>query len=536
MAAIIVAAYFAGPMIPKAYAWNISAIPMSITTTPGSTVAYSISTFYDSGMEPPVAPVDLLVSPPEFGITVDFLPSSGMVGFSSTMRVQVDPAKPPGVYTLLVWAHVAGAIFPGPGNKAVNVQLVVQPAAPAATDWALSDPTLSPASPNVGDPVTFQAILAALSTSQPYPQSVTLALQLDGGVWGGDVSLNYPGPTGSYVTIYTTTPWIATAGAHTITWAIGSGVPDPNPSNNRASRTFTVGPPPAQFGFEVLVSPTERTITPGSSASYTVSVNLLSGSAQSVILSLSGKPGGVTETFSPSSGSPTFSSSLTLSVASSVSPGSYSMTVTGNGGGRTHEATIKLTVSQAADFRIDVSPPSVTVSQGQAASYSVSIVGLNGFNSPISLSVAGLPPGVNPVFTVPSGTPDFNSVLTMNLPSNVQTGSFTLQITALGGGITKVANVMLVIMAATGTQTQTQTQITTATTGPYDILQQDNLLFVAVLVIAAAALLALLLRRRSAAHPASPPPPANPCPVCGKPLTFVKQYDRWYCNSCKEYK
>ena len=35
-----------------------------------------------------------------------------------------------------------------------------------------------------------------------------------------------------------------------------------------------------------------------------------------------------------------------------------------------------------------------------------------------------------------------------------------------------------------------------------------------------------------------PPPPmpmAQYCPSCGKPMTFVPQYNRWYCNYCQKY-
>jgi predicted lysophospholipase L1 biosynthesis ABC-type transport system permease subunit len=38
--------------------------------------------------------------------------------------------------------------------------------------------------------------------------------------------------------------------------------------------------------------------------------------------------------------------------------------------------------------------------------------------------------------------------------------------------------------------------------------------------------------------PSPPPPPsaeANVCPTCGQPLTFVQQYNRWYCPNCKKY-
>jgi hypothetical protein len=42
------------------------------------------------------------------------------------------------------------------------------------------------------------------------------------------------------------------------------------------------------------------------------------------------------------------------------------------------------------------------------------------------------------------------------------------------------------------------------------------------------------------AQPLPPPPPPPPqavqtCPTCSRPLTFVQQYNRWYCYNCKKY-
>ena len=531
---IFVTAYLAGPMIPQVYAWNLIANPVSQTTTPGGTATYSISVFYDAA-EPPLPPVSLLVSPPEIGMTADFFPNIGIVPFNSVMTVHVDPAKPLGVYTLDVWAHPDGVPFPGPGNKAINVQVIVQAAGPAGTDWQLSNPTLSPPSPNVGDPVIFEVLLVALASAQPFPQSLSIVARLDGVIISGG-SVNYPGPVGTMATVSSMPAWTATAGTHTISWSIGPSVLDPNPANNEVSRTFSVGAPPAQFDFEVLASPNEQTVTPGSSVSYTITANLLSGSTQNVVLTVSGEPGGVTKSFSISSGNPTYSSILTLSTSSSVSPGSYSMTVAGSGGGKTRTVTIRLIVSQAKDFRIDISPPTQTISQGQVTSYSLSIAGLNGFNSPVSLALSGLPTGASCAFSTPSGTPDFSSILTVTLSGNAQTGSFTLAITGSGGGLNRIANVVLVILPASQTQTQTQTQVTTAVTGLLETLLQNNLLLIGVAIVLALIVLVPLLLKRKPSHPPSPPLPAKPCPKCGKSLMYVKQYDRWYCNSCKEYK
>ena len=34
----------------------------------------------------------------------------------------------------------------------------------------------------------------------------------------------------------------------------------------------------------------------------------------------------------------------------------------------------------------------------------------------------------------------------------------------------------------------------------------------------------------------TPATPATPtCPTCGQPLTYIQQYQRWYCSKCQKY-
>jgi len=43
---------------------------------------------------------------------------------------------------------------------------------------------------------------------------------------------------------------------------------------------------------------------------------------------------------------------------------------------------------------------------------------------------------------------------------------------------------------------------------------------------------------RVGAPPSPPPPPpsgTSTCPTCGGPLTYVQQYQRWYCYKCQKY-
>ncbi|MET9114553.1 M28 family peptidase [Streptomyces longwoodensis] len=96
--------------------------------------------------------------------------------------------------------------------------------------------------------------------------------------------------------------------------------------------------------FSLAVSPAAGSTTPGASLTTTVSTATTNGSAQTVNLSASGAPSGVTVSFSPASVTSGASSTATVTVGSSVPPGTYTLTVTGTGT-TTHTAPFTLTVT-----------------------------------------------------------------------------------------------------------------------------------------------------------------------------------------------
>ncbi|MFF8944381.1 M28 family peptidase [Streptomyces sp. NPDC014864] len=98
--------------------------------------------------------------------------------------------------------------------------------------------------------------------------------------------------------------------------------------------------------FSVSASPATGSTDPGASLTTTVSTATTSGSAQTVNLSASGAPSGVTVSFSPASVASGASSTATISVGSSVPPGTYNLTLTGTGT-TTRSAQYTLTVSGA---------------------------------------------------------------------------------------------------------------------------------------------------------------------------------------------
>jgi hypothetical protein len=96
--------------------------------------------------------------------------------------------------------------------------------------------------------------------------------------------------------------------------------------------------------FSLSLSPTSATVTAGSSTTVSVPTARINGSSQSISLSVSGLPTGVTGAFSPTTVTAGSSATLTLSASSSAS-GSASYTVTGTSSSTSHSATGSLTVS-----------------------------------------------------------------------------------------------------------------------------------------------------------------------------------------------
>jgi len=164
------------------------------------------------------------------------------------------------------------------------------------------------------------------------------------------------------------------------------------------------------------------------------------------------------------------------------------------------------TTQVLADFTIGATPSSQTVLQGQTVSYSVNVTALNGFNSPVSLSISGLPSGANGLLSDPSGTPDFASTLTVTLPGNVSTGSYTLTVTGSGGGMAHIANLALTVNAAATTQASTSSSSTDASSGLMSMIEQNQLLILEAVVLLAAVVIAVALlsrRKPSSTQPTS---------------------------------
>jgi subtilisin-like proprotein convertase family protein len=97
--------------------------------------------------------------------------------------------------------------------------------------------------------------------------------------------------------------------------------------------------------FSITVNPTSQTVAAGSSTTYTVATAVTAGVAQTVSLSVSGLPAGVTGSFSPASVTAGGSSTLTLTAAATTGAGTTNFTITGTGTSATHNASASVTVT-----------------------------------------------------------------------------------------------------------------------------------------------------------------------------------------------
>ncbi|MEU4296271.1 glycosyl hydrolase family 18 protein [Kitasatospora aureofaciens] len=154
--------------------------------------------------------------------------------------------------------------------------------------------------------------------------------------------------------------WAVSKGINTLSfWALqrdngncaGKGGDDSCSGINQNTWDFTHSFAPFTSGstvtndFSVAVNPNSATVKAGSSTSAAVATAVTAGSAQSVSLSVSGAPAGVTATVTPGSVTAGNGATLNIATTSAAAAGTYPLTVTATAPSGTHTATYSLTVT-----------------------------------------------------------------------------------------------------------------------------------------------------------------------------------------------
>jgi hypothetical protein len=101
---------------------------------------------------------------------------------------------------------------------------------------------------------------------------------------------------------------------------------------------------PVTNDFSLGLSPAAGSVTAGAGTTSALSTAVTAGAAQTVNLSVSGAPAGVTASLSASSVTAGSGATLTVATTAAAAPGSYPLTVTGTAPSGSHTATYTLTV------------------------------------------------------------------------------------------------------------------------------------------------------------------------------------------------
>jgi hypothetical protein len=171
--------------------------------------------------------------------------------------------------------------------------------------------------------------------------------------------------------------------------------------------------------FSLTANPAAVSVQQGQTGNTSIVTAVTSGSPQSVALSASGYPAGVTVSFAPNPVTAGNSSTMTIGVGSSTAAGTYPITVTGTGSSATQTTTVTLTVTA-------VSGSSVVTNGGFESGFSGWTV--SGSPAPIIVTGSGNVHGGSQAAqlgsTTASSTGDSTLTQTVTVPSGTSTLTF----------------------------------------------------------------------------------------------------------------
>ena len=145
---------------------------------------------------------------------------------------------------------------------------------------------------------------------------------------------------------------------------------------------------PSQPDFFISANPNGLAVTPGSSATSTISLTSLAGYANTVNLMATVSPSGPSASLNPTSVSlasgGTGSSTLTVSTAATMATGTYTITISGTSGTLNHSVTVTLSVS-SSEFTISENPTSQAIPLASERQTIIDVDSVNGFSGNVNL-------------------------------------------------------------------------------------------------------------------------------------------------------
>ncbi|WP_263377318.1 S53 family peptidase [Granulicella paludicola] len=211
--------------------------------------------------------------------------------------------------------------------------------------------------------------------------------------------------------------------------------------------------PPAEVNagtnFTVTATPDAVSIKPGGSTTATVTVTPVNGFTGQVTLSAIpvGSPAGVSASIANTIVAAGSETTITIATTSTTPPGNQMVAITGTANGLTQTAYVRLAIP---DFSLTVASPTLYINQSSSATDTITVDALNGFSTPVALSLSTLPPGITGALSATSTTT--TSTLTLKAANAaVPTSGTPVSIVGNAGSIDRaVPALTLAVSAATG--------------------------------------------------------------------------------------
>lgn len=233
----------------------------------------------------------------------------------------------------------------------------------------------------------------------------------------------------------------ATTGTHTLTARARDAA-----GNVTTSAEVVVNVSP-DFLF-TLLTPSRNVETSGT-IDFRIYVSYLNGfTTGGIDLSVDGLPAGATGHFLFNPMSHQGETQLFVNTGN-VALGSYPLTFTATSfNGITHTQQGVLNVTAAADFNLTAAPAISNVSIGNSATFTINLNETNDYQNPVTLSVLGLPAGVNASFNPASAVPATSSQLTLTVTNSAPPGTYNLTVQGVNGATVRTVPITLVIFSA----------------------------------------------------------------------------------------
>jgi hypothetical protein len=198
--------------------------------------------------------------------------------------------------------------------------------------------------------------------------------------------------------------------------------------------------------FSLTASPTTVNLTPGASASGTIALAPVNGfnGAVSLTVSVIGAPTGVTAALGATTLTGSGQTTLNVTTTAATPGGNFAVAITGTSAGLSHTAYVQLALP---DFGLTATSSSLYLNQRGRAFTTIAVGAINGFNSPVALSITGLPTQVSASFSPAIATTSSALTLTDSTLTPTTSG-VSLSVSGTSGGTTHSVSALSVAVSA----------------------------------------------------------------------------------------